>query len=88
VLFLKTEIVVDYDNLNRRVMRFCEVYGKVMLDFDVDQSRKTTRHKWINTQWWSRLDRRESSIKEQRDVSCEHIHQALNQIRSQITYGD
>ncbi len=87
-MYFTFDLTIPHDDLNRRVLRFVEVRGKVVLDYDADETRSTKRHKWVRTAWWSRLGGRDNTIKEQRELGLLIKTMALEGIRSQITFGD
>jgi hypothetical protein len=80
------EVIVAGSPLTRRVLRFYLLDATLVLDYDADEERATTRHKFNRVKWWSRLDRRNNTM-ERRDVPLAAINEALENVRSQIKYA-
>ena len=82
------QIVVDVDNLSRRVLQFYwfERSG-IVLDYDCDQRRQTPRHKWKTVQFWSRLDQRDATM-QRRDVPDWIKQKAVALFREQIVWSE
>jgi hypothetical protein len=83
--FVSPEVVIQHDDLNRRVMRFYMLDRHLVLDLDTDEVRKTKRHKWKAARKWSRLDRRDNTL-ERREVPQSAIDEALRIVRDGISY--
>lgn len=83
--FSNSEIIINHDDLNRRKLVFTIIDRYVLLDLDIDESRKSKRHKWVVEKRWSRLGFRGNSM-ERRDVPVDVIDKAVDNIKQQITY--
>lgn len=86
--YLTTTIYIDIDELNRRRLDFICLRDGVELDYDADESRKSTRHKWVEGISWSRLSHRGKRLSHPREVPFDVRHRALDEIRMQIKYKD
>lgn len=73
------------DRLHRRVRTFSCYDGRVRLETDCFQERESARHRFKTMRYWSRLDRRDSTM-EQQPVPKEAVEAALEYFRSQISY--
>lgn len=82
---MRYEVTIDGSKLSRRVLRFQQLDRGLVLDEDCDEERDTTRHKWRIVRWWSRLNRRDSTM-ERREVPQAAIDEALAQARADISY--
>jgi hypothetical protein len=83
--FSNPEVILQESPLKRRVLRFALLDTSLMLDYDADEERATTRHKFKVVRAWSRLDGRNNKM-DKRDVPIPAITKALAQARGQITY--
>lgn len=84
--FSRIEVIIADSPLKRRVLGFYLLDETLVLDYDADEERETTRHKFKRIKWWSRLDGHDNTM-ERRDVSQEAINEALDNVRSQIKYA-
>lgn len=89
----RPEVIIHIDDLNRRILVF-QVLGRshdirLVLDSDVDQYRKTKRHKWkvVHARQWHRLAHKPSRMK-RREVPQLAIKNALEQVRRSIKYTE
>jgi hypothetical protein len=84
--FSSVEVIIAGSPLKRRVLGFYLLDATLVLDYDADEERETTRHKFKRVRWWSRLDGRNNTM-ERRDVPQAAINEALDNVRSQIKYA-
>ena len=87
-MYPTTRIYIDKGDLERIELGFIEIRGKVMLDYEGHQERKSIRHKWVTGKKWNRIDSRGSTMKEPSEVPFSIRQKALDAIRMQITYPD
>ena len=87
-MYQTATIYVDKGDLERTELRFIEIRGKVMLDHEEHQTRKSIRHKWVTGKKWNRLSSRGCTMKEPSEVPFSIRQKALDAIRMQITYTD
>ena len=83
--FASPTIVIMDSPLTRRVIRFYLLGPTLVLDYDADEERATTRHKFRPVRWWSRLDSRNNTMA-RREPPEEVIADALADVRAQIRY--
>ena len=84
--FSSVVVIISVLPLKRRVLGFYLLDATLVLDYDADEERETTRHKFKRFKWWSRLDGRNNTM-ERRDVPQAAINEALDNVRSQIKYA-
>lgn len=84
--FSNVKLIVEASPLKRRVLFFYLIDSILVLDYDADEERATTRHKFRPVRWWSRLDGRSNTM-DRRGVPQAAIDEALDNVRSQIKYG-
>lgn len=82
------EIIIQHSDISRRVLRFRMLSAELVLDADVEQIRKTKRHKWVAEKKWTRLSTRYSNTMLRRDVPQQAIDEAIQIVRDSITYAD
>ena len=85
--FSAVNIVVVESPLKRRVMRFDLLDAKLVLDYDADQERPSTRHRFTAVRFWHRLSTSRENTMERREPPAEAIQQALEAVRAQIKYA-
>ncbi len=83
--FSNVQVIVDPSALSRRVLEFRLFDASMVLDYDADEERQTTRHKFKVVRLWERIDQRFNTM-QRRDVPEHAIQQALEQFRQQIRY--
>jgi hypothetical protein len=83
--FSRIQVVIPKTPTSCRVLQFVLLEADLVLDYDADEERKTTRHKFVPVATWSRLDTRHNTLP-QRPVPVEAINQALAEARGQIQY--
>ena len=83
--FRNVQVIVDSLALYRRVLEFQLIDASMVLDYDADEERPTTRHKFEVIRLWERTDQRFNTM-QRRDVPEHAIQQALEQFRQQIRY--
>ena len=87
MMFQSAEVLVGGEPLKRRILKFDLIDANMVLESDCDQERETTRHKFRTVRFWSRLNRRDSTM-QRRSIPQEAIENALQQMRKQIQYRD
>jgi len=85
--YLNTEVVILADDLSRRRIVFTTIDNWVVVDFDLDEIRKSKRHKWSVAGRWSRLNLRENTIA-RREIPEEAVREAVEKIREQIQFRE
>ena len=85
--FAPVDVIITESPLKRRFLTFCLIDATLVLDYDADEERETTRHKFRPVGRWSRLHGRHNTIV-RRHVPLEVVNEALENVRSQIKYAD
>ena len=86
--FRPIDIIVDEVDTSRRVLEFILLDACLVVDRDLDQTRKSKRHGWRNDDYyWQRTSQRDNRG-EKRSVPQEAIDVALGYARSQIHYRE
>lgn len=85
MFFTCPEIIIDESPLKRRILGFCLLDHRLLLDYDIDKERETKSHKFNQVRVWRRLDQRNNTMK-RRDVPLDAIDEALAMVRDSIKY--
>jgi len=81
----RTEVIIQHSPLKRRVLRFVLLGTEVVLDFEADEERKTTRHRFRATRTWSRMMWRRTEQGPE-SVPQSAVDQALADLRGRLKY--
>ena len=81
--FSAVNIVVIESPLKRRVMRFDVLDAKLVLDYDADQERPSTRHRFTAVRFWQRIQSNRKNTMDRREPPAEAIQQALEAVKAQ-----